>query len=341
MWLVIFMEIIKYDTARKIEYFNLLDFIEKIKVDPFVLEHMEDINKEFDEYFKELSKLDDKFVLYFLTSLARDEINNNQKVENHKIKDFDFSIANLFFDSLEISHNRIHELHRFAMKDDENIEKHGVYRKNPARVSKIYDDKEEIYWYGVEPEDINKFMDDFIKVYKSRKPSVLDSNPFIKSSLIHLLLAKIQPYFDGNRRTARTLHNIKFTEIINEIYDMDLKICPINLSESITLNILSYIKVLNNTYFDLNHDNNEIINYWFNLMLNMYEEQLYRNKYVIDNIDENVQKILEIKDMTSPEVVKRIERLDERVIKVIEMKEKMRPDTREQVEHMRIRRIKK
>ena len=170
------------------------------------------MNKDFDEYFKKLSKLDDKFVLYFLTSLARDEINNNQKVENHKIQDFDFSIGNLFFKSLEISHDRIHDLHKFEMQNDEEKEKHGVYRKTPVRVSRIYEDKEEIYWYGAEPEDINKFMDTFIELYKSKKPSVLDSNPFIKSSLIHLLLAKIQPYFDGNRRTARTLQNVKFTE---------------------------------------------------------------------------------------------------------------------------------
>ena len=341
MWLVISMEIIKYDTARKIEYFDLFDFIKKIKISPCVLEQMEYINNDFDEYFKKLSKLDDKFVLYFLTSLARDEINNNQKVENHKIKDFDFSIGNLFFKSLEISHNRIHDLHKFVMKDDENKEKHGIYRKKPARVSRIFEDKEEIYWYGVEPEDIDKFMDNFLEVYKSRKPSVLDSNPFIKSSLIHLLLAKIQPYFDGNRRTARTLQNVKFTEIINEIYDMDLKICPINLSESISVNILSYLKGLNNTYFDLEHDNNEIINYWFKIMLNMYEEQLYRNKYLIDNMDENVQKILEIKDMTDPKVIKKINNLDEGMKKVVEMKEKMKPDTREQVENMKIRKLKK
>lgn len=335
------METIIYDTAKKINYFDLFDFISKIKLDPFVLEHMEDVNKSFDEYFKKLSKLEDKFVLYFLTSLARDEINYNQKVENHKINDFDFSMGNLFFDSLEVNHNRIHNLHKFVMKDNEEKEKHGVYRKNEARVSKIEGNTEEIYWYGVEPEDINKFMDTLLEVYKSRKPSVMDSNPFIKSSLIHLLLAKIQPYFDGNRRTARSLHNIKFTEIINEIYGMDLKICPINLSESISLNILSYIKVLNNTYFDLDHDNNEIINYWFNLMLNLYEEQLYRNQYIIDNMDSHVQKILEIKDMTNPDLIKEIESLDDRVIKVIEMKEKMNDETRDKVEHMHIRKLSK
>ena len=113
-----------------------------------------------------------------------------------------------------------------------------------------------------------------------------------------------------------------------------------NYSDALLLPLNNF-SVGYNTYFDLEHDNNEIINYWFKIMLNMYEEQLYRNKYLIDNMDENVQKILEIKDMTDPEVIKKINNLDEGMKKVVEMKEKMKPDTREQVENMKIRKLKK
>lgn len=331
------MEVIKSKTAQKINYFDLFDFIEKIKISPIVLEHIKDTNENFYEYFKKLSKFDDKFVLYFLVSLARDEINNNQKVENHRIKEFDFSISNLFFDGPIMSHNRLHNIHKFVMQDEENNNNIGAYRDFPVRVSKIIDNKEEIYWYGVNHEDIKQFMDKFIEVYRSKNTSILDSDPFIKSSLMHLLLVKIQPYYDGNRRTARILHNIKFTEIINEMYDMDLRISPINISESIRLNILSYVKALNNTYFDLEHNNNEIINYWFNLMLNLYDEQLYRNKHIIDNIDKNVEKILEIKDFTDPEIIKEIENIDNNVNKVIEIRNKMNNNTRNEVDKMKIR----
>lgn len=333
------MEVIKEETAQKIEYFDLFEFVDRINISSRVLEHMEYTNKDFDEYFKKLAKLEDKFVLYILASLAREEINNNQIVENHRIKELDFSITNLFFDSLRISHNRLHNIHKFVMKDEDENNKHkiGKYRKTPVNISKIMDGKEIIYWYGAEPEDIKKFMDKFIELYKSKTPSVLNTNPFLKSSLMHLLLVKIQPYFDGNRRTARIVHNIKFTEMINEIYNMNLKICPINLSESISLNFLSYIKALNNTYFDLEHDNNEIINYWLNVMLSCYDEQLYRNKFIIDNMDEHVKDILNIKKKLDPKFVDEIERMDDRVKKVIEVKEGMNPDTREHVENMKIR----
>ena len=47
------------------------------------------------------------------------------------------------------------------------------------------------------------------------------SNPFLKSALIHLLFLRIHPYADGNGRTARLLHNSKFTASINSIYGIE------------------------------------------------------------------------------------------------------------------------
>ena len=61
-------------------------------------------------------------------------------------------------------------------------------------------------------------MDDFIKFYKTKSLSVIDSNPFLKSALAHLLFVRIHPFSDGNGRTARMIHNMKFTESINNIY---------------------------------------------------------------------------------------------------------------------------
>ena len=38
---------------------------------------------------------------------------------------------------------------------------------------------------------------------------------------------------------------------------------------------MRYINVLDNIYFDLDHDNNEYINKWFDFILNMADEQIY------------------------------------------------------------------
>lgn len=309
------MEIIKHDVARKINYFDLFDFISKIKLSSRVLEHMEETNQDFDKYFTKLAQYDDAFVLYFWISLLYDEIKNSNSIESHDIKNFDFTIGNLFMDRLSISHNRIHNIHKYVLTEDEEKHKTDNYRKTPVRISEITEGREEIFWYGAEPEDVKKFMDRFLEVYKSSSPSVLNSNPFLKSSLIHLLFIKIHPYTDGNGRTARTLHNIKFTDTLNRIYGMNLKISPINISESIKVNLGSYVGALDNIYFDLDHDNNKWINYWFNCMLNMYDEQLFRNQNIINNMDELMEKITKIKEQINPEVIEQIENIHVRKLK--------------------------
>lgn len=290
------MKIIKHDTAKEINYFNLEKFVNNIKLEPKILEHMQETNINFDKYFKQLSKYNDEFMLYFWISLAYDEIKNSNFVERHNFKNFDLSISDLFFDKLSISHNRIHNIHKFVMKNENETEKIGKYRKTDVRVSNITQDTEEIFWYGAKPKDIKKFMDSFIKIYKTNNISIIDSNPFLKSALIHLLFIKIHPYYDGNGRSARIIHNIKFTETLNRLYNMNLKICPVNLSESINLNLISYMKSFDNIYFDLKHDNNDAINYWFDFILNMYDEQLYNKKNMINNIDEIMERIITIKE---------------------------------------------
>lgn len=290
------MEIILHDTAKKINYFDLFDFLSKIKLNANVLEHLEETNQNFDNYFKKLAKYDDEFILYFWISLAYEEIKNNNYVENHTFSNLDLDIKDVFFDNLNISHNRIHNIHKFVMKDSDKKEDAGRYRKDDVRVSYVGKDYEEIFWYGADPEDIKKFMDAFIEVYKTNNMSFIDSNPFLKSSLIHLLFVKIHPYSDGNGRTSRILHNIKFTEALNKIYKMNLKICPVNLSKSINLCKPTYVDILDSIYFDLDHDNNEQINRWFNFLLNMYDEQLFMNSNMINDMDDVIERIQNIKD---------------------------------------------
>lgn len=302
-------EILKLDQAKKYDYFSLCEFVDKIRINSKVLEHMQETNLQFDNYFKKLAKLDDEFVLYYWISLAYEELKHNHYVENHRLSNFDFTVKNLFFDSMDVSHDRIHNIHKFIMKDIKVDEDKpvGVYRNDEVRISKVGPDYEYIFAYGAKSQDINKFMNDFLKVYNSKNMSVIDSSPFLKSALIHMLFVKIHPYFDGNGRTARILHNIKFTDCLNNIYGMNLRICPVNLSQSININKPSYAKAFNELYFDLEHDNNEIINYWFDFILNMYDEQLFFNQNMIDDMDDVVERIKKVEERMGPEAIKKID----------------------------------
>lgn len=48
-----------------IEYFPLEEYINKIKLLPKVLEHLEETNKEFDSYMNKLSKYDEEYIINY------------------------------------------------------------------------------------------------------------------------------------------------------------------------------------------------------------------------------------------------------------------------------------
>lgn len=83
--------------------------------------------------------------------------------------------------------------------------------------------------------------------------------------------------------------------MINKLYGTRLKLSPLNISESILINKITYVKRIDNIYFDIKHDNNEEINAWFNFILDMVDEQIYKSLNKLENIDssyilENPQK---------------------------------------------------
>ena len=118
---------------------------------------------------------------------------------------------------------------------------------------------------------------------------------------------------------------------------MNLKISPVNLSESIKLNLISYVKAPDNIYFDLDHDNNEMLNYWFNCMLNMYDEQLFRNQGILDNMDQDFERIMNIKEKIDPKLLEKIKSINTDLGQMLDIKDKMDFDTKEAIENMHIK----
>ena len=77
----------------------------------------------------------------------------------------------------------------------------------------------------------------------------------------------------------------EFTEMINKLYGTRLKLSPLNISESILINKITYVKRIDNIYFDTKHDSNIEINAWFNFILDMIDEQLYKAMNKLEKID--------------------------------------------------------
>ncbi|MGN1342004.1 MAG: Fic family protein [Bacilli bacterium] len=269
-----------------VSYFSIEEYVDKIKLLPRLLDHLESTNRSFDDYMKNLSRYDEEYIINYWIYLLYEELRSSQRIEGMKFNEKELADKEIFFESLEINHKRIHELHNFAT--DGELEPTFEYRRHEVNVSRFTSDgKEEIFWRGSNACDVNRFMNDFIKLYKKGGTSLIFSNPFLVSGLMHLIFLRIHPYMDGNGRTSRIIHNIKFTESINKLYGTRLKLSPLNLSQSILINKITYTKRIDNIYFDLDHDTNESINMWFNFILDMADEQIFSSSQKLDYMDDS------------------------------------------------------
>lgn len=293
----------KWINEDKVEYFNIFDFISKIKLSDKVLYHVEDTSQEFEKYLKTLVSYCDEddtaIILYWLDN-AITELKMSSEIENHQFKSVDLVKNNLFFDKLSINHERIKKIHKFVCENsDTNVTRKGEYRKTEVSVGTYFKDEYQPYWFAPYAKDIKKFMDDYIEFYKTKSIKELYNNPFLKSALAHLLFVRIHPFQDGNGRTARIIQNISFTSGINKIYNTKLKLSPLNISQSIERNRYSYNDPINQIKFDPKTDNNEMINKWLNYILNMYDEQLYFHEQRIPRIEEAFKNIKRMKEYDS------------------------------------------
>ena len=289
-----------------INYFNLEEYISRIKLLPDLLSHLESTNNDFDNYMKKLSQYDEEYIINYWIDLLYQELRWNQNIENTKFDIRTLANKSVFFDTLNINHRRIHELHNFVIKkeiEEGTLEETFDYRKIPVNVSSFDEEgNEEIYWRGVEPKDVQQFMNDFIKIYKNGGTRLLFSNPFLASSLMHLIFLRIHPYRDGNGRTARVIHNIKFTEMVNKLYGTRLKLSPLNLSGSILVNKITYVKRIDNIYFDVEHDTNVAINKWFDFILDMADERIYMAMEKLDRVDLSKLKVQNEEQIVKPDM---------------------------------------
>ena len=133
-------------------------------------------------------------ILYYWIDSLKKEIKYSNAIENNSNARYLAFDDDVFFETLNISHTRIKKLHQYITNSNVDSD----YRKCDVRVSSIYEDgTEDVFWHGAKSEDVKKFMDDFIQVYKQDTLSSIFSSPFLKSALIHLLFVRIHPFNDG------------------------------------------------------------------------------------------------------------------------------------------------
>ncbi len=279
-----------------VKYFELEEFVDKIKISNKVFSLLSETADLFEDYIKSLSKIYDNdldgLIYDWLDQGIKEQVFSNE-IENHRILFKDMANNDLFFEKLSVSHERIKKIHKFVCeKGTTHTSIIGDYRKENATVGANIIGQYVVYWNGVEVEDIKKFMDSFIKVYKTNSVKEIYNNPFLKASLVHLLFVRIHPFGDGNGRTTRIIQNIAFTNGINRIYGTRLKLSPLNISQNITVTKYQYVDILNRIHFNLDYDNNDLINDWFQYLLFRYQDQIYYQQSRIGKIDKKLEEFL-------------------------------------------------
>ncbi len=285
---------------ERVSYFNILEFVSKIKLNDQVLYHMEETGLSFEKYLKTLFNYcneDDYSIILYLLDLTSKELQQSSFLETDVLQDSYAMHDHLFFDKLSISHESIKNIHRFVC-EKENIRSSFDYRKTLVNVGAYSNGSYQVYWYAPDAKDVKAFMTDYIHFYKYSSIADIYNNPFLKSALAHLLFVRIHPFEDGNGRTARIIQNIAFTSRINKIYGTNLRISPINISQNIVLNKYRYVDIIDRIHFNLQDDNNDMFNKWFDFILNMYDEQLYFQNTQIPKYEQAFKDLQTVKDST-------------------------------------------
>lgn len=277
-------------------------FLSEIKIEQDVKEYLNEVWKDIEQYLFRLNNYSQDGQSIFLKDYLIKENFNSSELEREL---YSSEIINLYddgiFDKKIINSQFIKLLNKSVRSKEEimNEEQFEVIRKEKNK-NMTYEEyveiqksnlngnyRKEIVWIGDKsgiqyahhippnPQEIEKYMDDFINYYNNpSKNSELD-DPIVKAVLIHSIFIKIHPFANGNGRTARILLNHYLKMGINNKYNLDLTYPPINLSKSYDLSRVNYFEKQNNIIFKEGVDNNKAINQWIKYNLMMIEEQLF------------------------------------------------------------------
>lgn len=280
---------------EKSEYFNIIKYISNIKIEQGLLEHLAEVQYEFDKYLKSIMAHGEENAITYLTLELFNELLYSNQIEEAKVTPpSELLNTNILNTNKFLTNRRICNIQKELLKNAIMPYEIGKYREVDVFVKR----KGEIVYKAPSFEQVPLFMKDFIKFYNQNTDDIINNDPFIKSALIHLLFVKIHPFVDGNGRVCRILHNMKFTSLINSTYknkngeSLDLKIPPLNISYSIYNNKESYYNKLQAIEFEEGADINYSVNRFIDFLLYMYEEQLYynNNSQKFKNIAHTIEK---------------------------------------------------
>jgi len=274
---------------------DLFKYTECIKIEDSVLEHLLDTKEELSIYMRELSCLNEQALDIFLFDAMVKENISSSELENGL---YTPSVINFCQDKLndkkcKLTIEMIKEVNTCVLHDCDSEIEGGNFRDTIAWVGTVNGKPgiENARYIAPHPILVPGLMEQFVEYVNTK--SELD--PIIKTAIIHILFIKIHPFVDGNGRTGRLLHHHCLTQFINQEENTNFNWPILNLSKFLDLTRGNYYTCENDIIFDMETDNNQNWNNWFNYILNRIDDNLFYYRQSLKNSQERLEKIGSVK----------------------------------------------
>ena len=275
--------------------FNVLH-VNDLKIYDSTMFHLEEAQEEYLKYANKLLNLPPAMLNNIVIILRDRNIIENQEAENdnsflislidkQKRKSSISELVKIYESKGYIDLGDVKYIHKLILAGSvDDVEENYHYRTKPDQwVGKFDSQGNKIIDYELLQSDkVIETLQCMLDYLNGHGNTIMD-NIFIKPMVFHLLFAVLQPFGNGNTRTARLLQHGKIWSTTNEMFNNEFRYPILYLSKNYTLTGHQYREVIKNVA--VNHDSDSW-NKWFKYNLNMIDEQLL---FVNNNLDEYIK----------------------------------------------------
>ncbi len=274
------IEVLRNSGTIPVANLKIFDAINNLKFSDYVLDHEQYTMTMYKQYFSNVKSMSSEEEKAFLKIIKYAEIIDNQSFEYE-----DAFISALYLE--QVGENCIDYLlqnststlsrdcfikgHKILLRGTKNQKyANNDYRvNNDSFVCKNVNGKIKITYFSIPYTDINEAINNIVKFYNS---DCYDEHIFLKSQIIHALVACLQIFDDGNTRYARILQNMKLYQLTRNNFDNIIDTPILYGTKSYFPYRDKYRNLICNIVVDPNQDNWDK---WFEFNLNRVEDQMY------------------------------------------------------------------
>ena len=258
---------------------TIFDSIYSLPFSQFVIDHENDTEELYTHYITDVLELKDNDLISYLNAIKSVEIVDNQTLEKEdsflmslymqtdETNAIDFLINN----GVTINKKAFIEAHKLILRgtSSQQFADKDYRTDNEAFVVRIENGKPIIRYFALPYTDIEEAIKKILNFYNS---DIYDDRIFLKSQIIHGLVAALQLFDDGNTRYARILQNIKLGELTNKKYNYNLPQPALYGTRAYFPHRNKYRELVGSLAINPSYENWDT---WFNFNLNRIEDAIY------------------------------------------------------------------